>query len=285
MLKSRLTSGALVMLPVIVASSFVLLALSGCGGASTSSGFVPLPETQQQQLGGVVTTLNQITGAFNTANQYNDPPGASQLSNCPQVNTISAGIIELDYGSGCQPPQGGPTISGKIIISQSPTGDVMEVTFIDYNAGNGFVVTGSIVYTLDPNGGYTVAMNLNQTPASGTLQTCSVQFQFNGTYTPNNNGFTLNGTGIQTTTVGNNTISYQITYNNVTSGGGGCNYPTSGTVTVQQMDVTGAPIGQPATITYTNQCGVVQVNVGSSTFTANLQNFNAPNPCTGAPRI
>lgn len=285
MQKSRLTGGALVMLPVMVASSFVLLALSGCGGASTS-GFIPLPETQQQQLGGVVTTLNQITGSFNTANQYNGQQGGIQQSNCPQVNTISAGVIELDYGTGCQPPQGGPTISGKITIAQSPTGSTFEVIYTDYNAGNGFVVNGNIVYNLDPNTGtYTVLMNLSQTPASGTLQACSVQFQFNGTYTPNNNGYTLNGTGTQTTTVGNNTISYQITYNNVTSGGGGCNYPTSGTVTVQQMAVTGAPIGQPVTITYTNQCGVVQVNTGSNTFTANLQNFNAPNPCQGAPRI
>lgn len=284
MLKSRITSGALVLLPVTVAFSLVMFTLSGCGGTSTS-GFAPLPELQQQQLGGVVTTLNQITSGFTLTNQYgSNSSGTTQQLNCPQVNNISAGVVELDYGSGCQPPQGGPTMSGKIIISQSPTGGDIEVTFIDYNAGNGFVVTGSIVYTLDPNGGYTVAMNLSQTPASGTLQACSVQFQFNGTYTPTSNGYILNGTGIQTTTVNNNTISYQITYNNVTSGSG-CGYPTSGTVTVQQMAPTGAPIGQPVTITYTNQCGVVQMNTGSNTFTANLQNFNAPNPCQGAPRI
>ncbi len=40
------------------------------------------------------------------------------------------------------------------------------------------------------------------------------------------------------------------------------------------------------TINYnTGQCGIVQVTFGNTTTTVNLANFNAPNPCQGAPRI
>ncbi|MCX7924709.1 MAG: hypothetical protein N2554_02740 [Fimbriimonadales bacterium] len=280
MQKHRILSGALVWLPVTVASLSVLVALSGCGGASFS-----LPETQQQHLGGVVGMSN-LFNQFNPDNDNLNPP-SNQQQNCPQVNTISAGIYELDYGNGCQPYPGAPTHSGKIIIAQDPTGANFEINFQNFNGGGGFVLNGSIAYSLNPtNGTYTISMNITQTPASGTLQTCSVQFQFNGTYTPNNNGgYTLNGQGMQTTTVGNNSISYQITYNNVSTSSG-CNYPTSGTTTVQQLVPTGAPLGPATTINYnTGQCGIVQVSSGGNTFTVNLANFNAPNPCQGAPRI
>ncbi|MCX7992261.1 MAG: hypothetical protein N2651_01195 [Fimbriimonadales bacterium] len=284
MQKHRILSGVLVWLPVTVASLSVLVALSGCGGAS--SGLTTLPETQQQQLGGVVN-MNNVFSQFNPNNDDLNPPQGQQQTNCPQYTQITQGVLELDYGTGCQPYPGAPTYSGKIIIAQDPTGANFEVNFQNYNSGGPYTLNGSIIYSQgSTNGSYTITMDLTQTPASGTLQTCSVQFQFSGTYTPNNNGgYTLNGQGTQTTTVGNNSISYQITYNNVSTSSG-CNYPTSGTTTVQQLAPTGAPLGPPTTINYnTGQCGIVQVSSGGNTFTVNLANFNAPNPCQGAPRI
>ncbi|MCS7209862.1 MAG: hypothetical protein NZ874_09850 [Fimbriimonadales bacterium] len=284
MQKHRLFSGALVLLPIVVASLSVLVALSGCGGSSAGTQFT-LPETQQQQLGGVVQ-LNNFFNNFNPQNDDLNPPQTQQQPNCPQYTQITQGVYELDFGSGCQPYPGAPTYSGKIVVAQSPTGGTFRITFKNFNSGGGFVLNGSVAYSLNSNGSYDVAVDLTQTPASGVLQSCSVQFQFSGTFAPNNSGgYTLNGQGTQTTIVGNNTISYQIAYNNVSTGSG-CNYPTSGSVTVQQLAPTGAPLGPPMTINYnTGQCGIAQVTFGSTTVTVNLANFPAPNPCQGAPRI
>lgn len=277
----RLFSGALVWLPVSVATAAVLVALSGCGGGASSAPFT-LPDTQQRQLGGVLLLSNFFQN-YNPQTGGQNPPQTQQQSNCPQQNTITQGVIELDYGSGCQPYPGAPTHSGKIIIAQSPTGGSFEVRFENFSNGT-LVTNGTIVYTQNSNGGYDIDVDLTQTPASGVQQACSVQFQFSGTYTPYSGGFVLNGQGTQTTTVGNNTVSYQINYNNVTTSSG-CNYPTSGSVTVQQLAPTGAPIGQPLTINYTSQCGVAQVNFGGNTVAVNLANIPPLNPCQGAPRI
>lgn len=286
MQKCRFPSGALVWLPVSVATLSVLIALSGCGGSSTLAGTAPppgggnLPDPQLQQLGGIV----EMTGLFTDFNPTNDdltPPQTQQQSSCPQYNPISEGVYELDYGTGCQPYPGAPTFSGKIIIVQTSSGASFEISFENFSEGDGFVLNGNIAYALNPqNGLYNIAMDVTQSPATGAQSACSVRLQFEGSVVPNSSGgYTLNGSGLQTVTTGSNTVQHQISVNGVAIGEG-CDFPISGSITVQQLAPTGSPMGEPLVINFgTGQCGKARVTFGSITTDVNLSEFDVPNPC------